>query len=888
MGLGGGGGGSGGGGGGSGGGRGGAVQRRGSGCGQRQQQQRRSETPTPQQLREWFSQRGASGGSVRCPYVIRTGDQAGQTCGKVHTQHRCFSRHDDAWRSEFGDEAERPRRAELLRSGVDIFALDYDDILATMYALSVSAQGDCYLYVPLDPGIEAATLGASESALLGIAPADALHTFTLDSSASRCFFRDSTTLNPLPAPIPVSLAYPTGGPVLAHSSTVIPFPANSSDSLSCLHLPSFSTNLVAAYAQVSASRPVAAPCPCRLLSHQTLLWHHRLGHPSLPRLRGMHSRLLLNLWPRVSLLETSPTLRWMGKVGDALVFWVLGSRAFVRNTYVDKLSSRTIPCVFLGFPPDAPGRQFYHPTSHRVLPSQVVTFDESVPFCRLIPYRTAPLPPPPLFLARGPPPVDPLPPQGPAPSGVSQVDPLPGTVPDEVAVDSSAARGVASGGATCGGAEPASAEPGGAEPEGAEPGGAEPEGAEPRGAKSEGAESGGAEPGGTKPGVTEHEGAGPGGAESGDAEPRGTASGDAKARGFAAGGTGAGGAGVTSGAGGTGGLGAVGPGGGRTRGTVAAGAGVVGGNGARDLGAGNTSSGGAGAGGPGAGGTGVGGSGARGAGGGGPGAGGTGAGDPGAGDTGTGGAGAGGAGAGRAGTGIGDPRAAGAGARGAGASGTGAGGTVRRRPFFPDSPLPAPSPYAEQTDSPSEHCEPASRPASPVCVVRIGHHVPRPRTPPVPGTHVMALRPSFVPLPVPLPSPPVSSLPGVPDPKSDLARATIPTVPRLLSSIITDPSFESTVASALVAELVDFAAACRLDYATSLVAESESDCPPSIGGECALGMDVLEDGQQDFECLAAAVPHLVAMLLARKGDLDTLDIPNSRSYAKAITGPYSS
>ncbi|CAI7759371.1 unnamed protein product, partial [Closterium sp. NIES-54] len=50
-----------------------------------------------------------------------------------------------------------------------------------------------------------------------------------------------------------------------------------------------------------------------------------------------------------------------------------------------------------------------------------VTFDESVPYYRLFPYRTAPLPPPPLFLAPGPPPVDPLPPQGPAPSGVSQV-----------------------------------------------------------------------------------------------------------------------------------------------------------------------------------------------------------------------------------------------------------------------------------------------------------------------------------------------------------------------------------------------------------------------------------------------------------------------------------
>ncbi|CAI7733469.1 unnamed protein product, partial [Closterium sp. NIES-54] len=49
---------------------------------------------------------------------------------------------------------------------------------------------------------------------------------------------------------------------------------------------------VAASAQVSALGRVAASCSCRLLAHQTLLWHHRLGHPSLPRLRGMHSRLL--------------------------------------------------------------------------------------------------------------------------------------------------------------------------------------------------------------------------------------------------------------------------------------------------------------------------------------------------------------------------------------------------------------------------------------------------------------------------------------------------------------------------------------------------------------------------------------------------------------------
>ncbi|CAI7737113.1 unnamed protein product [Closterium sp. NIES-53] len=87
---------------------------------------------------------------------------------------------------------------------------------------------------------------------------------------------------------------------------------------------------------------------------------------------------------------------------------------------------------------------------------------------------------------------------------------------------------------------------------------------------------------------------------------------------------------------------------------------------------------------------------------------------------------------------------------------------------------------------------------------------------------------------------------------------------RFLAIAVTDPLFESSTASALVAELVDFAAACRLDYVASLVAESASAsvCPPSVGGECALGTDVLEDRQEEFECFGASVPHLVSMLLA--------------------------
>ncbi|CAI7740017.1 unnamed protein product [Closterium sp. NIES-53] len=359
----------------------------------------------------------------------------------------------------------------------------------------------------------------------------------------------------------------------------------------------------------------------------------------------------LNLWRRVSLPKTSPTLRWTGKVGDASVFRVWGCRAFVRDTSGDKLSSHAFPSVFLGFPPDAPGWHFYHPTSHCVLPSQDVTFDESVPFYH----------------------------------------PLPGTVPAEVAVDSGATRGAASGGAASGGAEPASAEAGGAEAEGAEPGGAESASAE-----SGGAEHGGAEPWDAESGGAEPEGAEPGAAGAGGSTARGTGAGDAGAISL-------GGAGVTAGA--------AGPEGSRTRGTAVAGAGGVGGvRGplealeletlalealdveeleletlaleALELEVLEVSTLeletlelellalGAGAGGTGAGGAGAGGPGTRGAG-----AGGAGAGDPGAGGTGTG---------------------------VAGAGGPGAGGTVQRRPFFvPPLPLSLPPPDSVLRQVPS-------------------------------------------------------------------------------------------------------------------------------------------------------------------------------------------
>ncbi|CAI5992664.1 unnamed protein product [Closterium sp. NIES-64] len=570
----------------------------------------------------------------------------------------------------------------------------------------------------------------------------------------------------------------------------------------------------------------------------------------------------INLHPRVSRPETSPALLWTGKVGDASAFRVWGSRAFVRDLSADKLSPRAAPCVFLGFPPDAPGWQFYHPTSRR------------------------------------PPPVDPLPPQGPAPSGVSQVDAV---EPVEVTGDSGAAAGAEPGGAETGGAMPVGAEPGGAESGGAEPGGAVPGGAEPGGAEPGGAEPGGAEPGGAEPGGAVPGGAGRGGAvregtEPGGAEPGGAEPGGAETGGAPPGGAssrreplspqelrewfarrwrhaaGAGGSSTTEG------TSAERPGGARTVGAGAAGSeGSPGACAAEGVDA-ETAAGGPTGGAPGGA---AGGSGAAG--------GAAGAGTP---------------------------------AGGPGAVPAVSDVATRPRPYFvpllqqvlgltpspgppppplegpqpvssqsqlqPASPLPAPSPYAGPTGGLTERREPASRPASPVRTARASGRGSRQRPPPVPGTHRMSLRPSTAPLRAPLPSPPASSLPALADPESDSLRAASPTVTRLLATVVTDPSFESFAASALVTELVDFAARCRLDYAASLVAESESACPPSVGGECALGTDVLEDRQEEFQCLAAASPHLASVLLAPEGDPDALDIPTPRSYAEAIEGPYSS
>ncbi|CAI6004692.1 unnamed protein product [Closterium sp. NIES-64] len=437
---------------------------------------------------------GGGGGGLSCTYVIRTGDRTGQPCGGPHATQRCFARLSDAWRVQFPQATELPRWLDLLKKGIDIYALDFDAILSAMYVMSTSGEGSEYLSVPPDPGIRtsaSAAPGTHVSATPGAGEAAAL--------------------------VAVSLADPSGGPVIATSSTVLPCPAVPSGTLSGLHLPSFSTNLVAgcalrdggvnqfipAYERVThctcartgrhlatftrqpgsdlytlktASPQVAASASAfASASGSSLLSHPRLLLPAFTVSRGGSAPLLtpprfpsttaplqtlhMDVWGparvrgqsqeryflivvddysryttvfplrtegevpdvlipwirrarlqlserfrsdfpvlrlhsdrggefssdllaaycaehgieqsftlpaspqqngvaerRIGLvMETSPTLLWTGEVGDASRFRVWGSRAFVRDSSADKLSSRAVPCVFLGFVPDAHG-----------------------------------------------------------------------------------------------------------------------------------------------------------------------------------------------------------------------------------------------------------------------------------------------------------------------------------------------------------------------------------------------------------------------------------------------------------------------------------------------------------------------------------------------------
>ncbi|CAI7822154.1 unnamed protein product [Closterium sp. NIES-54] len=139
----------------------------------------------------------------------------------------------------------------------------------------------------------------------------------------------------------------------------------------------------------------------------------------------------LNLWPRVSQPEVSPTSLWTGSPGAASRFRVWGCLELVRDTSADKISPRAVSCVFLGFPENSSDYTFYHPPLHQFFDSRGVRFDEFVPYYVRYPCQGLLVPHAPLFVTSAPPraPLVQPPPPSLAPSGVSHATPPPSVAP---------------------------------------------------------------------------------------------------------------------------------------------------------------------------------------------------------------------------------------------------------------------------------------------------------------------------------------------------------------------------------------------------------------------------------------------------------------------------
>ncbi|CAI7783344.1 unnamed protein product, partial [Closterium sp. NIES-53] len=171
----------------------------------------------------------AGGGDARV-YQPPTGQPAAggarrsQPCGRSHPPGQYFAQLTDTLVGLFGT-------PHAMYAVVDSSASDsvYSSVVslgASLAEVLIASVGTC---------VDTSPRAALEDASLS---------FTLDSGASHCFFRDCTTLTPLPTPVSVALADPTSGPVTARYTTTLPCPAVPSGSLTGFHVPSFSRNLV--------------------------------------------------------------------------------------------------------------------------------------------------------------------------------------------------------------------------------------------------------------------------------------------------------------------------------------------------------------------------------------------------------------------------------------------------------------------------------------------------------------------------------------------------------------------------------------------------------------------------------------------------------------------
>ncbi|CAI7894111.1 unnamed protein product, partial [Closterium sp. NIES-54] len=238
--------------------------------------------------------------------------------------------------------------------------------------------------------------------------------FTLDSRASSCFFRDCTDLTPLHTPVTIALADPSVGSVVADSTTTLPClpeslaPLPRSPAPPCTpciedrqcaapHSSSFpptTAPLETLHLDAWGPSPVLGPCQERYFlivvddysRYTTVLSLRRKAdvptvlEPWLLARGDVHGLFRYaahqpNLWPSDERPRLTSILLWTGFPGVAADYRVWGCLAHVRAPGVNKLSARTRACVFLGFPLDASGWVFHDPVTHQFFAYEDVTFN---------------------------------------------------------------------------------------------------------------------------------------------------------------------------------------------------------------------------------------------------------------------------------------------------------------------------------------------------------------------------------------------------------------------------------------------------------------------------------------------------------------------------------
>ena len=75
-------------------------------------------------------------------------------------------------------------------------------------------------------------------------------------------------------------------------------------------------------------------------------------------------------------MSSTPYEIWRGKQPNLKYLKIWDCPAYVKRNFGHKLEARADKCLFIGYPKEGKGYQFYHPTEQKIIVSRHVSFLE--------------------------------------------------------------------------------------------------------------------------------------------------------------------------------------------------------------------------------------------------------------------------------------------------------------------------------------------------------------------------------------------------------------------------------------------------------------------------------------------------------------------------------